>query len=260
MIELSVILPIYNAESYLEGSLKELCGFLKDSYRDFEIIAVDDGSTDATARILQSQDRRELRYIGLNQNYGKGYAVAQGMKAANGICRIFTDADLPYDLRAIPFSVHLINIKGYHVVVGDRTLPGSDYFAHIGRYRTFASRLFAAVVRLGIAGDIFDTQCGFKAFRGDIAQELFGMITLKRFSFDAEVLYIALKYNMEIRRIPVRYRPSSSTTVSPFFDGIKMLISLLQPPRNWRRGVYKNNKLEKISRNYYWEDSDYGTF
>jgi dolichyl-phosphate beta-glucosyltransferase len=256
MIELSIILPMFNAESYLEESLKELSDFLKRYYKHFEIIAVDDGSTDATPSILSLQGMKELRCIRLEQNHGKGFAVAQGMKAANGICRIFTDADLPYDLRAIPFCVNLINDHGYHLVVGDRTLPGSDYFAHIGKYRTFASRLFAAIVRLGIAGDMFDTQCGFKAFRGDIAQELFSMVTLRGFSFDAEVLYIALKYNMAIRRIPVRYKPSSSTTVRPFFDGIKMLVSILQPPKNWRLGIYKSEKLERICHNYYWEDLD----
>ena len=256
MIELSVVLPIFNAENHLEGSLKELDDFLKRYYEHFEIIAVDDGSTDTTPSLLSSRDMKELRYIRLDRNRGKGFAVAQGMKAANGACRIFTDVDLPYDLRSIPFSVNLINDHGYHLVVGDRTLPGSDYFAHIGKYRTFASRLFAAIVRLGIAGDMFDTQCGFKAFRGDIAAELFGMVTLRGFSFDAEVLYIALKYNMAIRRIPVRFRPSSSTTVRPFFDGIKMLISILRPPRNWRLGMYKNEELERICRNYYWENMD----
>jgi hypothetical protein len=85
------------------------------------------------------------------------------------------------------------------------------------------------------------------------------MITLKGFGFDAEILYIALKYNLEIRRIPVRYRASSQTTVRPFIDGLRMLLSLFQPPRNWRLGRYKNENLERLCRCGYWEDSRPGT-
>lgn len=256
MVELSIILPVFNGGTYLKKNLQELYDFLKCHYDTFEIIAVDDGSTDNTSELLQSQQMAELRFIQLDRNYGKGYAVACGMKEAQGICCIFTDADLPYDLTAILYSTHLINDRGYHVVAGDRTLPGSNYLSDTGKFRAFASKVFSVIVRLGITGEMYDTQCGFKAFRGEIAHELFGMITLKDFSFDAEILYIVLRYNMEIRRIPVRYKATSGTTVRPFADGLRMFISLFRPPKNWRHGRYRNEKLEKLCRAYYWENFD----
>ena len=192
----------------------------------------------------------------LDKNYGKGYAVTQGMKVARGSCRIFTDIDLPYNLSAILFSGHLINQRGYHIVVGDRALSGSNYYEQVSRLRALASRIFATLMRLGITGEMYDTQCGFKAFRGEIAQEMFPMLRFKDFSFDAELLYIALKYNMEIRRIPVIYKGSAESTVNPLIDGLKMLFTVARLPEYWQRGKYRNKILEDLCRCRYWEDTE----
>lgn len=253
MVEVSVILPIFNARKLVANSMRFLHDFLRTHYNSFEMIAVDDGSTDETFNQLSLMEFAELRVLRLERNHGKGYAVGRGMQIANGTCRIFTDVDLPYDLSAIPFSCHLISQRGYHIVVGDRTLPGSNYYGRIRRLRAVASRVFATVIRLGITGEIYDTQCGFKAFRGDIAHELFPMLRLRGFSFDAELLYIALKYNMEIRRIPVRYRASRDTSVNAVIDGLTMLLSVARLPGYWRQGKYKNLRLEELCRCHYWE-------
>jgi dolichyl-phosphate beta-glucosyltransferase len=223
MVEVSVILPIFNAEDFVENSLKVLHEFLRSYYDSFEIIAVDDGSTDTTSIRLSRLRLDRLRVLRIERNHGKGYAVAHGMQAAQGSCRIFTDVDLPYDLRAILFSADLINRRGYQIVVGDRTLVGSDYYGRVSKLRSAASRVFATVIRLGITGEMYDTQCGFKAFQSNTAQELFSLLQSRGFAFDVELLYIALKYNMEIRRIPMRYRASTGTTVHPFIDGPAML-------------------------------------
>ncbi len=253
MVEVSVILPVFNGSGLIETSVGTLLEFLRAHYSSFEIIVVDDGSTDETSKHLSLTRVAELRVIRSEKNHGKGHAVALGMQAARGSCRIFTDIDLPYDLSAILFSTHLIIQRGYQIVVGDRTLPGSDYYDRIGRLRAVASRVFATLIRLGITGEMYDTQCGFKAFQGEVAQELFSMLRFEDFSFDAELLYIALKHNMEIRRIPVRYRASSATSVNLLVDGLTMLLSVAKLPVYWRSGKYKNQRLEDLCRCRYWE-------
>lgn len=253
MKDITVILPAFNAEQFVQNNICILYEYLKTHYKSFEMIVVDDGSTDKTSAVLSGLQLPELQIIRNKTNQGKGYSVARGMKAARGNCRIFTDADLPYDLRAISVATNLIIGRGYHIVVGDRSLVGSNYFERVGQLRSKTSKIFSTIVRLGITGEMYDTQCGFKAFKGDVAQELFGMQRLKGFAFDAEVLYLALKYNLEIRRIPVRYRETSLSTVNPLIDGLIMLLSVFMLPVHWRRGEYKNERLEKLTQCSYWD-------
>lgn len=256
MVEVSIILPIFNAERIVQDNIKALHRFLCRYYQSFEIIAVDDGSSDGTAARLGNLDLPGLHVVRLDKNLGKGNAVACGMREAHGRCRIFTDIDLPYELTAIPVCTGLINDRQFHVVAGDRTLPGSNYYDQVGRFRAVGSRLFATVIRLAVTGEMYDTQCGLKAFRDDIARELFPMLRLKDFSFDVEILYIALKYNMEIRRIPVRYRPSSRTSVRPLHDGLSMLFSVARLPWYYRQGAYDNERLRTICWLRYWEQGE----
>jgi dolichyl-phosphate beta-glucosyltransferase len=253
MVEVSVILPIFNASKFVENNIAILYDFLKIHYSSFEIVAVDDGSTDGTPNQLSAMKYDELRVIKGEKNHGKGYAVARGMEVAKGSCRVFTDVDLPYDLRAICVFTHLINQRGYHIVIGDRTLPGSNYYEQVSKLRAIASRIFATVIRLGIVGEIHDTQCGIKAFHGEIAQELFPLLHMQGFGFDVEALYVALKYNLEIRRIPVKYRGTAESTVNPLVDGLSMLFSVVQLPRYWRQGRYKSKILEDLWCLCYWE-------
>jgi dolichyl-phosphate beta-glucosyltransferase len=213
---------------------------------------VDDGSRDETRKILESLPKRNLKVIGLDKNRGKFGALAAGMAQARGRCRIFTDADLPYDLTALPYVVRLINERGFHIVIGDRNLPQSVYDIHTTWLRKVSTWIFSFFVYMVVTGGLFDTQCGLKGFRADVAEGLFPLVTDWGFSGDVELLYIALKYNLEIKRIPVRLESHGPSTVRLFSQALRMLGRVSQLRLNWNRGIYASQKLKDITSQDYW--------
>ena len=122
---MSLVIPVHNGAGFVTESIDEARGFLAEKCPDHEIIVVDDGSTDATAAVLDPILNDHIRLITLEENLGKFGALKAGMAAATGRCRIFTDADLPYDLEAVPYIARLVNRRAYDIVVGDRALPES---------------------------------------------------------------------------------------------------------------------------------------
>lgn len=253
---ISLVIPVFNGESFLAGSLDQARTALDKAGIDFEIIVVDDGSTDRTGEILDSWSSDRATIVRLPSNRGKFAAVKTGMSAARGACRVFTDADLPYDLDAIPTMVELLTGAGFHIVVGDRTLAESELDVDQPPLRRLGTRLFSFSVRMLVTGELFDTQVGLKAFRGDVASALFPLITDDGFAGDVELLYIALKYNLAIRRIPVRLQRSGPTTVSLLGHSIPMLLRIAGLRRRWSSGQYESPVLRTISRQRYWDPDD----
>lgn len=249
---LSVILPVFNSAHCIRENIENLILFLRDNGKSFEVIAVNDGSTDTTSEILLSLSFPELKVILLKQNQGKFAAIRAGMLASSGECCIFTDADLPYQLEAIPYMYTLVINNGFHVVAGDRRLPESLRGEGAFSVRRLSSYVFSFFVRLSLTGEVYDTQCGLKAFRGDIARMLFEMLHDRGFSGDVEVIYLALKYNLAIRRIPVRTYKVGPSTVRLLRDVLPMIWNILQLPMRWRRGVYENQKLRALASQCYW--------
>ena len=250
---ISLVIPIYNGEAFLEDSLAAVGAFFDRTGLEAEIIAVDDGSTDRTPEILSSRSDRRLRVIRSDRNRGKYAALKRGMAAAEGGVRVFTDADLPYDLEAIEYSVSLLTNEGFHIVVGDRTLTESEQGSDQPPLRRLSTRLFSFSVRMLVTGELFDTQVGFKAFRGDVAAALFPLLTDDGFAGDVELLYIALKYNLAIRRIPVRLLRTGPTTVRLAGHSLPMLTRIGGLRRRWASGGYHSDRLEEISSQRYWQ-------
>jgi dolichyl-phosphate beta-glucosyltransferase len=218
----------------------------------FEIIFVDDGSEDRTSEVLTSLSLPHLKVVSLPQNLGKFGAVKEGMRVASGTCRIFTDGDIPYELEAITYFFNIVHQRGVHVVVGDRNLPGSEYAEKLSATRSIVTHVFTFLVRTLVTSGLFDTQCGLKAFRGDVADSLFPMLRDNGFSGDVELLYIALKYNLEIKRVPVRLRRSAPSSVRVVNHGLRMIRRISRLRRSWKRGYYYSDALEKLSRQFYW--------
>ena len=237
-IYLSVVVPSYKSAGILEKNLPFLLSYLQKQDYTWEVIVVDDGSndqgaTEAVCHKLKCTFRRN------EKNMGKGAAVRTGMKAARGLFRIFTDADIPYELDAIGTMLHYLDFKEFQIVIGDRNLPGSSYLTEISGLRKFTSVFFTRFVGSIVTTSFFDTQCGLKGFRGDVADFIFRHARINGFAFDVELLYIALKQNFEIKRIPVRLNNQEKSTVRVLRHGMVMFFDLFKIKINNVKGFYK---------------------
>jgi dolichyl-phosphate beta-glucosyltransferase len=234
---LSVVLPAYRAADILARQVPVLTAYLEQTGLRHEVLVCDDGSGDggATLRLARALG---CRAVGHEVNRGKGAAVRTGILAARGRYRLFTDADLPFELAAIERALYYLAFKEFDVVAGDRTLTDSHYYTDVTRARRVASQVFAGVTGRLVTGGFFDTQCGFKAFRAGVAEDLFGVARVDRFAGDVEVLYVALKRNYDIKRLPVHLRNQDPSSVRIMRDGARMLWDLLRIRYHQLRGHY----------------------
>lgn len=224
---LSIIIPSYRSASVLERNLPVLLTHLQQQSYDYEVIVVDDGSNDS-GQTQQVAAQLGVRFEANPVNMGKGAAVRRGMQHATGQFRLFTDADIPFELDAIDRFVRYLDFKEFDIVIGDRTLPDSHYFDRISSGRNLSSKVFSFVVGRFVTTGVPDTQCGLKGFRAAIADDLFSVAILDRFAFDVELMYIALKRNYDIKRLPVALRSSDGSSVSVLRHSLQMLSDLLK--------------------------------
>lgn len=216
---LSVIIPAYNEQQRLGGELKNILRYLKSEFPSFELIVVDDGSLDDTANMVRKEIKAESRakIISYQPNRGKGYAVRTGVKASHGEQVLFMDADLSTPLSEIPHILALLS--GADIVIGSRRFA-KTITRRPPIFRQLASRIFDQIKYLMVGLREFkDTQCGFKAFDGRIARQLFARCQVDRFMFDAEVLYLAKKQKLRIVEMPVSWADMPGSSVR-FWEGI----------------------------------------
>lgn len=242
-MQLSVIIPSYKGAEVLRKNVPELIAYLRQKNISSEIIIVDDGSGDNG---LTEKVAREMGclFFANPQNMGKGAAVRNGMLKARGDFRIFTDVDIPFQLDAFDRFLKYLDDKEFDLVIGDRTLPGSSYFTEIPAIRKFGSNVFSFIVGRFVAGGHFDTQCGMKGFRAAAAEDIFSVSRINGFAFDVELLYISLKRNYDIKRLPVVLRCQEGSSVSVLRHGFGMLIDLNKIKWNQVRGKYKKQKVQ----------------
>jgi glycosyltransferase involved in cell wall biosynthesis len=234
---LSIILPAYNAAGFLRSSIAVLREH-RPRWPTSEVLVVDDGSADDTAAVAAEFASEGVRCLRLPRNRGKGGAVRAGMLEAKGAFRIFMDADIPYDLKAVDVMLRYLDVKEFDVVIGARNLPGSHFVVRLSAPRRVASFVFTAFVsRLAVTG-VADTQCGLKGFRAAAAERLFGLSVLDGFIFDVEVLYLAYKLNLDVKRIAVQQVRNEPSTISLPWHSVKMLKDLLGIPLRYYSGGY----------------------
>jgi glycosyltransferase involved in cell wall biosynthesis len=244
--DVSVVIPAFNSAAEITQRLSHLTAALERLDRAFEVIIVDDGSSDDTPRLLAGIDDPRMRVLTHRTNMGKFAALRTGMATTRGDACVFTDADLPYDLDVLPVMVDLVSQRGFHIAVGDRTLSGSRYSAELSLLRRLATRGFSTSTRLLFTGELPDTQCGLKAFRGDVARLLFPLVQEDGFAGDVELLYIALKYNLALRRVPVRLVHQGNSSVKAFRHAPGMLASMAGLRSRYRHGAYESPALRAL--------------
>ena len=229
--DLTMVIPAYNEEKLIGITLQSLIDYLYTKHMNFEIIVVDDGSTDRTVELAgrferEKENDRNVKILKNGSNRGKGFALRQGMLAGRGQIRLFMDADLPFELDVIEEIIKKIH-SGCQVVVGSRDLPGSTLVG-VPFMRFLAGQVFSLFVQLFAFRGIRDTQCGLKGFSGQTAQQLFSLATISDFSIDVELLFIAKKFRFRICKIPVRMTGfRGDSRIRLFSDSVKMFLDLL---------------------------------
>jgi dolichyl-phosphate beta-glucosyltransferase len=228
----SLVIPVYNAEAYIERSIEAVLAFFTQQRYAAEIIVVDDGSTDGT-RVVLDQFKNRVHILANSRNMGKGYSVRRGMLAAAGQFVFFTDADIPFTMAPIPRFLNALDGEGCDVVIGSRDPGGSAAVMNLSWPRRAGSHIFTLLVSRMIVPGISDTQCGLKGFRHPAARMLFSRSHINRFAFDVEVLFIAMKKRLGITSLPVQLLACAPSTVRPVRDGIAAAMDLLL--MQWRR-------------------------
>jgi glycosyltransferase involved in cell wall biosynthesis len=236
-IFLSIIIPAHNEEERLPPSLALVDEFVRQQPYPIEVIVVENGSHDRTLAVAQAFQAKmsSLKVIQETQK-GKGLAVRSGMLAAQGKYRIFCDAD--FSMPVTEISKFISNdAQTYDVAIASRELPTSERVDE-PEFRHLIGRVFNSLVRYALLPGLQDTQCGFKAFRGEVAEHLFRMQTLTGWSFDAELLFIALRLGYRVKEVPIIWYYKPGTRLNILKDSIKMASDLLTIRRNANRGVY----------------------
>lgn len=241
-----MVLPCYRAGRLAVESVCRLRADLADFGDELEVIVVDDGGGDVAAADVEAAG---ARLIALPHNLGKGAAVRAGMLASRGQTRVFTDVDVPYGTDPIRAAEYHVRVRGFHVAIGDRTLPESLYIEAQSPLRKLSSGLFTFLIGRVVTGGFFDTQCGLKGFRADVAEHLFRAATVDRFAFDVEVVYLALKYKLDVKRVPVRLERNDESSVRVWRDAPRMLYDVVRVIANQYGGRYRDcGLLELVAR------------
>ncbi len=226
-VGLSVIIPAYNEAARLGQSLVAIADYLESSGKGspgFEILVVDDGSSDATRDVARDHVERGVRLISLAQNRGKGGALQVGVAASRGARVLLTDADL-----STPIS-DLARLEEYlesvPIVIGSRAVAGSDVELSQPFYRVAMGKIFNSMIRLAGLGSIRDTQCGFKLLDGDVARRLFPLLVTSGFAYDVELLWLGQRLGYQVQEVGVRWRNSAASTVDVLRDPPRMLLDI----------------------------------
>ncbi|MBI4398176.1 MAG: glycosyltransferase family 2 protein [Candidatus Omnitrophica bacterium] len=225
---ISIIICAYNEAERLPKSLKEIGNFLESWRRSYEIIVVDDGSRDGTARVA-SEHLAGVSHFVLSErnNRGKGYAVRTGMLHARGTYILFTDADLSTPIHELEKMIPFLE-DGYDLAIGSRAIEAPEVKRTMIWYREIMGRTYNFLREIFIYPGISDSQCGFKCFRREAAKDLFSAQKLNGFSFDAEILYLARKRQYRIKEVPVSWYAETQSKVKIVKDSLNMFLDLIR--------------------------------
>lgn len=247
-LHLSVVIPCYNEEQNIRlGALDKVAHYMEKQKYAWEVLIVDDGSNDESRKLIKkitSEDKR-FRLIE-NPHQGKAGTVITGMLSATGDYILFTDLDQAAPLSEVEKLLPWFE-KGYDIVIGSRKARREG--APLTRQIMGRGFMLARGIILGLQ-DIDDTQCGFKAFKREVAQNVFSELKLYKpdghamgsrvtAGFDVEVLYLAQLMGYKTKEVPVEWHYVDTRRVSPVSDSIDALIDILRIKINSMWGKYQ---------------------
>jgi dolichyl-phosphate beta-glucosyltransferase len=235
---LSIVIPVYNEVNSIQNIIERFTHYFSQQSYKYELIIVDDGSTDGTDKYLKDIEKTSsnLRLLSNKTNKGKGFSVKRGMLSAKGQFRLFADAD---DSTSIDQIERLLSYfeKGFEVIIGSRAIPGSQIIESQSLLRVTIGKLGNFLIRLVLLPGIKDTQCGFKCFEGTVAEQIFSLQRIDRYGFDIEILTIARLYNIRIKEVPVIWKnnPVSHVKVT---DYLMVIYDIAKIKRGVKNGLY----------------------
>lgn len=229
---LSLVVPFFNEMHRIDRTLSDIIGLARS---DVEVVLVDDGSTDGTTDVLRTASSSAgVQFLGLSINRGKGAAVRAGVAKTSGTHVVFMDADLATDLNDLPRLRAALDDAD--IAIGSRSVATAE-LNEATLVRSWMGGFFNRVVRATTGLDLLDTQCGFKAFRGDVARSLFAQSQVDGFAFDVEILMLARQSGMRIVEVPVRWTEVRGSRVRFAVDPLTMLYDLIRIRRRTTRAA-----------------------
>ncbi len=238
-LDLTVVIPAFNEAGRIAEPLRRLGTYLRHHHPSSEIVLADDGSTDATAEVVQALAAElgiALRVLRSAMNRGKGNAIRRGMVAARGALVLMTDADLSTPIEELERLVAAVH-AGADVAIGSRKMVGAVIEEHQPPLREAMGRVFTWLTQMFVV-DVSDVTCGFKVFRREAAHAVFSRVTLDDWSFDAEALFLVRYLGFELVEVPVRWRDATGTKVRRGRDAVQSAIGLARIVMNRARGRY----------------------
>ncbi len=216
----SVLIPAYNEEDRLLPTLERIVEYFRGRGEEVELLVIDDGSRDQTVAVA-SAFGAPVRVLELGKNRGKGAALRAGVLASTGDRLLLTDADLSTPIEELEqLEPHLAS---HSLVIGSRALASSKITHRQPAYREMMGKTFNFIIRiLGVRG-FHDTQCGFKLLRGDFARDLFAHLTVDRFAYDVEMIWLARRFGARVAEVGVVWAHTPESRVHPVRDSLRML-------------------------------------
>jgi len=227
-IRWSVVIPAYNEAERLPRYLRDVVAHFDGRHEPYEVIVVNDGSSDDTGNRLReiTEAHPSIKAITFAENGGKGRAVRAGMTIARGDLRLMADADGATPIAEVKRLEAAID-TGADVAVGSRARPDGAVVRHTRLHRRLVGNVFNLIVRSLGVWDVVDTQCGFKLFRGVVADDLFGALRTEGYGFDVELLLLAQRRRYRIVEVPINWADQPGSKVGILRHGPGMLWEIL---------------------------------
>lgn len=241
-LPLSIVLPCYNEEKRLEPTLSQSLSYMESNVRGpFEVVFVNDGSTDQTQVILESAKRKFsnliIKCVSYSPNRGKGYAVKTGVLQARGEKILVMDSDFSIELTEM--FKFMEKLDAFDIVIGTKKHSLTQTVIHQTLLRRFLGKGFTALTNVLLGLSFTDITCGLKGFRGRVGKDIFGRQKINRWSYDSETLFLAKKLKYKITEIPVRWHHEERSKVSPYLDTIRSFKELVAVLFYYYAGKYK---------------------